>query len=144
MDILKDIQDSWGWIGLNPVEVVTENDFGNLILKDGQDAFWRICPEELECEIIAKSIEEYNELIKDEEFVQDWFMQALVNKAKKALGDLSEGQKYCLKTPIPFGGDYKISNVKTAPLIDLVRASGDMAKQIKDLPDGAKVKLNWV
>jgi len=28
MNILKEIKDSWGWVGIDPEEVVGENDFG--------------------------------------------------------------------------------------------------------------------
>ena len=34
MDLLKEVKEAWGWSGVEPVEIVTENDFGNLILKD--------------------------------------------------------------------------------------------------------------
>jgi len=34
MSIIDEIKKSWGWIGIQPEEVVGENDFGNLIVKD--------------------------------------------------------------------------------------------------------------
>ena len=71
-------------------------------------------------------------------------MQALVTKAQEHLGPLSEGRKYCLVTPGVLGGEYAISNIKTAPLVELVRISGDLASQIKDLPDGAQIQLKVV
>jgi hypothetical protein len=42
------------------------------------------------------------------------------------------------------GGEYIISNIKTAPLIELIRFSGDLANQIKDLPDGAQIQLKVI
>lgn len=42
------------------------------------------------------------------------------------------------------GGEYAISNIKTAPLVELVRLSGDIGRQIKDLPDGAQIELKVV
>jgi len=71
-------------------------------------------------------------------------MQALVEKAQEHLGPLTEGRKYCLVTPGVLGGEYAISNIKTVPLIELIRFSGDLANQIKDLPDGAQVQLKVV
>ncbi|WP_010386303.1 hypothetical protein [Pseudoalteromonas rubra] len=69
MSILNKIQDAWGWVGIEPQEVVIENDFGNLIVKDFSDKFWRLCPEDVYCEIVAESIEDYNDLIKNKEFL---------------------------------------------------------------------------
>jgi hypothetical protein len=141
MSILKAVQDAWGWCGIVPDELVSENDFGNIILKDEENRFWRLCPEDLYCNIVANSISEYNALIKDEEFLSDWFMASMVQEAKKALGELKEGYKYYMVIPGALGGEYGGSNVKTLPLRELIHMSGDIAKKIKDLPDGAQVEL---
>lgn len=144
MNILKEIKHAWGWIGIDPIEVVTENDFANLILKDSNDQFWRLCPEDLYCEVVAKSIEEYNELIQNQEFVDDWFMDSMVAEAKKTLGDLKANCKYYMVIPGVMDGEYGGSNVKMASFIEIIKVSGDAAKQIKDLPDGAEIKLKSI
>ncbi|KZX61060.1 hypothetical protein A3724_01755 [Alcanivorax sp. HI0033] len=144
MTILNEIKDSWGWVGIEPKEVVIENDFGNLIVKDFSDRFWRICPEDVYCEIIAESIDEYKALIKSEEFLEDWFMSAMVQEAEAALGKLEPGCKYHMVIPGVLGGEYGGSNVKIAPLLEIIRFSGDLGKQIEDLPDGAQIELEVV
>ena len=141
MNILNDVKEAWGWIGMDPVEVVTENEFGNLILKDSNDKFWRLCPEDVYCEVIAESITEYNELITDDEFLDDWFMSAMVEEAKKSLGTLEHGNKYHMVIPGILDGEYGGTNIKTAPFVEIIKFSGDLGKQIKDLPDGAKIEL---
>lgn len=144
MSIVEEIKESWGWVGIEPEEVVGENDFGNLMIKDIEGKYWRLCPEDVYCEVIAQNREELDKLSSDQEFLEDWYMQALVEKAQEHLGLLTEGQKYCLVTPGVLGGEYAISNIKTVPLIELIRFSGDLANQIKDLPDGAQIKLKVV
>lgn len=144
MSIIQEIKESWGWAGVEPEEVVGENDFGNLMIKDTHGKYWRLCPEDLYCEIVADSREELDELSTDQEFLEDWYMQALVQQAKESLGPLSAGRKYCLVTPGALGGEYAISNIKTAPLEEMVRFSGNIALQIKDLPDGAQIQLKVV
>jgi len=37
MNILNEIKDAWGWVGIEPQKVVIENEFGNLIVKDFND-----------------------------------------------------------------------------------------------------------
>lgn len=144
MSILNEIKDAWGWVGIDPQEVVKENEFGNLIIRDFSDRFWRLCPEDVYCEIIAESIEEYNSLIKNEEFLEDWFMSAMVQEAEGSLGKLEPGFKYHMVIPGVLGGEYGASNVEVAPLIEIIRFSGGIGKQIEELPDGAQIELKVI
>ena len=144
MNIIEEIKASWGWVGIDPIEVVGENDFGNLMIKDTNGKYWRLCPEDVYCEIIANNREELDSLSTDQEFLEDWYMQSLVEQAKEHLGPLTEGRKYFLVTPGILGGEYGINNIKTAPLIEIIRLSGDIGKQIKDLPEGSKIELKVV
>jgi hypothetical protein len=144
MSIIQEINEAWGWVGIDPVEVVGENDFGNLMIKDSQGRYWRLCPEDVYCEVVAQNREELDQLSCDQEFLEDWNMQLLVEQAQEQLGPLTEGRKYCLVTPGVLGGEYAVSNIKTAPLIELIRFSGDLANQVKHLPDGAQIKLKVV
>lgn len=144
MNIISEIIKSWGWVGVNPTEIVAENEFGNLILKDADDKFWRLCPEDVYCEVVAESIDDYNELINDNDFLNDWNMTIMVNEAIEMLGELKEGYKYYMVVPGVLNGEYSGTNIQTAPFIDIIRISGNLGKQIKDLPDGAEVKLEVI
>jgi hypothetical protein len=140
--MISNIKESWGWIGIDPVEIIDQNEFGNLIIKDTDGRFWRLCPEELSCEIVAANPEELSTLLEDREFLRDWNMQALVDYAKEKLGPLQDGRKYCLKIPGILGGEYGGDNLGTISLLEMIDFSGDLANQIKDLPDGAKIEFD--
>lgn len=144
MDLVSEIRGAWGWVGVDPVEVVDQNSFGNLIIKDRDGKFWRLCPEDVYCEVIAKDCDELHDLSNDPEYLEDWRMSALVEAAEKGLGPLSEGQVYCLTIPGVLGGAYDISNVKAVTIIELLRFSGDLGKQIRDLPDGEQIQLQII
>ena len=144
MNIINEIIESWGWVGVNPTEIVAENEFGNLIIKDAEDKFWRLCPEDVYCEVVAESIDDYNELINDHEFLNDWNMTVMVNEATEVLGTLKDGYKYYMVIPGVLNGEYNGTNFKTAPFVEIIRLSGDLGKQIKDLPDGAEIKLKVI
>ena len=144
MSIVEEIKESWGWVGIEPIEVVGENDFGNLMIKDVEGKYWRLCPEDVYCEVVAQNREELDALSTNQEFLEDWYMETLVETAKDKLGPLTEGRKYYLVTPGALGGEYGINNIKTAPLIEIVRFSGDIGKQIKDLPEGSQVELKVI
>jgi hypothetical protein len=141
MDFIAAIERSWSWIGLRPHEVIGENDFGNLIIKADDGCYWRLCPEELSCKIIARTRAEFDSLFNSQEFLGDWKMSTLVKQAEAQCGALTPGRKYCLKTPAVLGGEYSADNFATIQLNELICASGDMAHQTKDVPDGGKVTL---
>ena len=144
MSIIEEIKESWGWVGIEPEEIVGENDFGNLMIKDAHGRYWRLCPEDVYCEVVANNRDELDALSTNQEFLEDWYMQVLVEQAKEKYGILEEGKKFHLVIPGALGGEYAISNINVAPLIEIIRFSGDIGRQIKELPDGAEVQLKVV
>jgi hypothetical protein len=83
MTLIDEIHQSWSWVGLDPVEIVGENDFGNLIVKDTGGKYWRLCPEDCSCSVVAANRQKLEELSKDQEFLHDWYMRALVELARE-------------------------------------------------------------
>lgn len=136
MQLLDEVRSAWGWVDLEPVELIDDNDFGNLILKDVHGHYWRLCPEDCYCEIIATSREDLDRLSKDQDFLNNWYMRALVDQAFQRLGALPPGRKYCLKIPGVLGGEYGGDNLGTISGEELIRLSGYIAQQIAALPDG--------
>lgn len=144
MNLLKVIEKAWGWTGLELEEIVSENEFGNLLLRDVHGKYWRLCPEDVYCKVIAESRGELDALLRDPEFQEDWHMEALTKQAKERLGPLTPGRKYHLATPGVLGGEYAITNVRTIPQSEQIRFSGDIGKQIEGLPEGAQVRLKVI
>lgn len=141
MELIEHVERAWSWSGIKPEKVVGENDFGNLMVRDRQGQYWRICPEDLYCKPIAVDRAALDALIEDEEFQEDWAMTGLVEEARERVGPLGPGRKYCLKIPGLLGGEYGGSNLASISLVELIAVSGDIARQIKDLPDRARVRF---
>ena len=139
--LINAIQKAWGWQDFQAMEVITTNAFGNVIFKDSQGQFWRLMPEELECEMLAQDSVQYDALLQGEEFHLDWSMEALVQAAFQSVGSLDDGQCYCLKVPGTLGGDYAPPNLGKISILEAISNSGNLALQIKDLPDGAKIVI---
>jgi hypothetical protein len=144
MELIAIVEQAWGWTGLQPDEIVGNNDFGNLMIKDLAGSYWRLCPEDLYCKVVANSRTDLDRLSHDQAFLQDWYMEDLVEQARERLGALRPGFKYCLKIPGALGGEYGGDNLATISLGELISASGAIARQIKDLPDGAQIRLSIV
>jgi len=141
MELVATIKAAWGWVGIEPVQVVGDNPFGNLIVKDSLGRYWRLCPEDLYCKVIAQDRAELDALSSEQQFLHDWYAVELVQSSKAVLGPLRPGYRYGLKIPGPLGGEYGGSNFASMPLSELVAASGDVARQIAHLPSGARVRL---
>lgn len=144
MRLLEVIRDSWGFIGIEPVSVIELNPFGNALVEAADGRVWRLCPEELSCVVVADSRANLEALVATPEFQADWHMVPLVELAAAHLGPLPDGRCYCLKIPAVLGGAYEKANLGTNSVAELLSFSGDMAQQIKDLPDGATVDLEVV
>ncbi|WP_150050232.1 T6SS immunity protein Tdi1 domain-containing protein [Methylomonas rhizoryzae] len=144
MSIIQEIKESWSWAGIEPQEVVGENDFGNLMIKDVHGRYWHLCPEDVYCKVVANNRAELDVLSTNQDFLADWYMSSLVEQAKEKCGALTDGRKYYLVLPGVLGGKYDASNINTAPLIEIIRLSGDIGRQIEELPDGAQIQLKVV
>lgn len=129
MSTVDEINEAWGWVGLAAVEVLGENDFGNLIIRDEEGKFWRLCPQDLRCETVADDPDAFARLSYNQQFLNGWYMTELVTLAREKLGPLASGRKYCMKVPGVLGGEYGGDNLATAPLRDLIRFSGEGAQQ---------------
>ena len=140
--MITEINKAWNWKGFIATEIILTNEFGNVIFKTDKNEYWKICPEEISCERIAKTESEFNKVSSDSEFITDWEMTNLVNIAKSELGELKENERYCLKMAALIGGQYEKSNLGKISFSELIAFSGDLGFQIKDLKDGQKIKLN--
>jgi hypothetical protein len=140
VELVDIVSRSWGFTGLSPLRVLDVNAFGNLLVEGEDGRVWRICPEELSCEIVAASSRDLEHITSSE----DWKMTRLVDVATAALGSPSAGRCFCLKIPGVLGGQYAAANIGTISIAELIDFAGDVASQIKDLPDGAKIKFKIV
>ncbi|MEM9418247.1 MAG: T6SS immunity protein Tdi1 domain-containing protein [Planctomycetota bacterium] len=141
--MLTTIRDAWGWLNINPVAIEAENEFGCVIFLDAYGSRWLIRTDEPSCEVIAQTDSEYKKLSEDDEFLLDWKMPGIVKAAKQYLGKNEAEQCYCLKIPCFLGGKYELENMGTISRKELVAFAGDLARQIRDVPDGSKIILDW-
>lgn len=122
------IKKYWGFTGIRPVQIVERNQFGNLIVQDNAGRFWRICPEELSCEIIARNPKQFKQLWEDEEFKKYWDMTALAIVAGGNHGDVDGEQCYYFVKP----GDYSPANIGITTIGDLIIDSGIAAQEAQE------------
>ena len=144
MALVDIVRRAWAFTGLVPRSIIDINAFGNLLVEDVGGRVWRICPEELSCEVVAPTVPSLEQLRASPDFQRDWAMQELVERATTTLGPPGEGRCFCLKLPGVLGGEYASTNLATISLSELIEFAGEMARQIEDVPDGGKVRIRFV
>ncbi|WP_445354763.1 T6SS immunity protein Tdi1 domain-containing protein [Microbulbifer sp. EKSA008] len=144
MNIIEEVRNSWGWTGIVPIDVIDENSFGNIILRDIEGKIWRLSPEDVYCKVISESTEDFRVLVKQPDFIEDWYMEEIASDAISRLGVLPEGRKYYLVIPGVLGGEYYGDNVQSISFVELIRVSGSYGYQLKDLKAGDKVDLKVI
>jgi hypothetical protein len=118
-----------------------EDVFGNqFCLYGGQ-----ICsfdPETGEFEQIAKNVEEWAlkvledpPLLTGSEIGRAW---------QECNGPLQQGTRLVGRTPFVLGGEYAVENLYAANDVEGMRYRAEIAIQIRDLPDGSKIRLRVV
>ena len=90
---------------------------------------------------VSDSKEEFQEKLKDDNKVNEWFLVRLVEKIKENGLALTENHLYGYKKLPILGGEYKPENFELTDIEVHFELSGQIHKQIKDLPDGTKVKI---
>jgi hypothetical protein len=141
MSFVDCINSHWSWAGISAVAVEARSAFGNVIVEDDQGRFWRICPEELSAQIVANNRDDLRVLWTKQDFILDWAMSDLADRAAKALGEPSPDDVLYLVIPAVLGGAYSPENIRHIAFEQLLRHAGDLARQIDSLPEGAQVKL---
>jgi len=141
--LLDLVQQAWGWALQPVVEVVALNLFGNVLVTCEGGSIWRICLEDLQVERIGDTFETLHYKYRGDEPKEDWLVTPWVEQARETLGPLEMGQCYGFDIWPALGGSIDVENMSIKPTREYLALSGDVADQIKDLPDGAKVEFKF-
>ena len=132
-----------GWTFLIPSELTIwlANRFGDLfvvpddgavhILDIGQGSFTRV----------ADDRDTFCRLIDQPGNANDWLMIPLVDRLVATGHLLTPGRCYGYRLPPLLGGGYDLDDIITLPILEHLRFHADLHRQLKDLPDGTRVRL---
>lgn len=131
--------DDWRWLVGSDVQLLLVSAFGDLFLRDrGGQVHWletgaaRYKP-------IAASVDEFQRNMQQRECADSWFSPEVVGDLITRGMRLQPNECYSYIKPPQLGGDLGIDNVETTDLEVHCSMFGQIAKQVKDLPPGAKI-----
>jgi hypothetical protein len=134
---------AWGWTGVTFAEVVAHSLMGHALVTDSTGAFHYLDPDLAELTLLGDEAAASAHMAL-EETQAIWRATALVEAAAKRLGPPAIGEVYSLTLPALLAGDYAHENLIRIEFVKLIFLTGDLARQTRDLPDGAPVQLKVI
>lgn len=117
-----------------------EDIFGGQFALRGEDVVV-VDPETGEADPVAQSIEEWAAWIID-----DWNVATgypLAKAWQDEHGELEPGERLVPITPFVMGGEFELENLRVMDDERGMRIRGDLALQIRDVPDGEEVEVDF-
>jgi hypothetical protein len=99
-------------------------------------------PETGRFEMTAKSIDEwFSRIVDDSNTLTGW---PIAREWNRIYGPVPRGKRLVPTIPFVLGGELTIANLKPLDAVDGMKFRASIARQIKDLPEGAKVELKVI
>lgn len=139
---LESLLANWRWLCPQQVRLVAVDAFGDLFLENADGTICRldVCGGQLDR--IAESIRQFQAGANSFERRTEWFHEDVAIALAEQGFPVSKGKCVGYKTPIVFAqASGAASNVYVAQLEAYVAFLGDLHLQIRDVPDGEKVRL---
>ncbi|NAS22188.1 SMI1/KNR4 family protein [Herbidospora sp. NEAU-GS84] len=105
----------------------------------GKNGFWSFDPETAERELICRNIAEWASLIIEDFEFRTGF--PVMHQWQQANGQLPAGRRLAPAVPFFLGGEFDARVMRMKDSVELLRFRADIYRQVKDLPDGAQIKL---
>jgi hypothetical protein len=140
-EALAALQTAWQWLLPQPFEPVMASTLGDVFFQQGgPEVFW-LNTGTAEITRVAASRSEFMELLRTE-IADEWFMPHLIEELHEA-GKLlqPDGCYTYVVLPIFAEGKYEASNLNPVPSAEHFGLTGEIHRQLRDLPDGSKVSV---
>jgi Domain of unknown function (DUF1851) len=132
----------WSSILPSHARVLRTNLFGDAFIADEAGAVHMLERGACSAALIASSEEEFWREVEDD--AAGWQLRSLVEDCNRVGKQLGDGHCYAFTTLPVFGGEYDPENIWVAPWQEWFSLTADVFEQMKDLPDGAQVRLKIV
>jgi hypothetical protein len=132
---------AWGWCLPETFEPVMASALGDVFFQQGGPEIYWLNTATAEITRVAASREEFLQLLKTEH-ADHWFMPHLIEALKTAGKHLQPDQCYTyVVLPIFKEGTFEVGNLNPIPVAEHFGVTGEIHRQLRNLPDGAKVRL---
>ncbi|MEO1526644.1 MAG: T6SS immunity protein Tdi1 domain-containing protein [Planctomycetota bacterium] len=137
------VLEPWGWLLPDVFTIWFANRFGDIFIELDDMSIQML---DVGCgtiERIADSRDDFRHLIDDDDNAMDWLMIPLVDALGAAGKSLKSGYCYGYRLIPVLGGEYAVANSCVLPVHEHYGITAEIHRQIKDLPDGAQVTIEF-
>ncbi len=115
-----------------------EDVFGNQFLAT-PDGVYQFDSETAEMILLGQHLEDWaRAILEDSDFLTGF---PLAHEWQMKHGPIPQGSRLVPRIPFVAGGEFSVTNLAAIDSIEGLRFRGSIATQIRDLPDGAEIKL---
>lgn len=135
--------ESWRWLLPDSYTIWLMNRFGDLFLILENGVVLMLDSGMGKVEQVAKDQKDFCDLCEKPEELSDYFAIPLVDAMVASDAELGDGQCYTFRHPPVTGGEYEVSNVAVTEIANHFAGYGKIHEQLRDVPDGRQVELDW-
>ncbi|WP_276482518.1 T6SS immunity protein Tdi1 domain-containing protein [Paraflavitalea pollutisoli] len=133
---------AWRWKLPSVKQIAIISCLGDLFFVDSDDAVGRLQTDSGYLVRIADSVQQFQALLQDEEFADEFFLPGFVQELLLTGKNLAQGEVYSYITPPVMGGAYSPDNIEAKNVYTHFDITGQFHEQIKDLPDGTRITMS--
>ena len=134
------ILEDWRWLIGTEKQPILLSAIGDAFLQDPDDGSIHLLDVGSgTLEPIAASVPEFQELLRDTEFVTNVLVPQIIVEARNAGKTLGPGELYSFEHPPVLGGEYSAENMVPTDILVHFSISGQIHHQVKDLPPGTPI-----
>ena len=138
------LTEEWTWLIGTDKKVLLISAIGDMFIADNAEKIYWLDIGAGELRLVADKIQEFEDKLNNIEQVNEWFMPDLTTDLRHSDKKLKAGQLYSYKTLPIIGGDYTVDNFEPLDIEEHFGYTGDLHKQIRDLPTGTRVEIKIV
>jgi hypothetical protein len=142
-EAVRELRSSWAWLMKDEYSPVLFSVLGDVffkVLSTGEVKWLNAGTGEVQR--VASSVEQFRELLGTEK-AEEWFLPGLVEQLHATGKVPVVGECYTYVTlPVFAEGKYEVANLNAVPAKEHFAATAHVLREIHELPNGAKVRLN--
>ena len=135
------LMEFWRWLAPEPLRPWFATALGDLFLRDPSGEVLWLDVGSGEVQPVARHEDHFRELLRDPENAGLWFGKTLVDSLRTSGVLLRTGEVYSYQTLPILGGEYTAANFRVYDVVTHFRVWGPIHEKLKDVPDGASIKL---
>ncbi|WP_260926862.1 hypothetical protein [Novosphingobium sp. 9] len=141
--VLRTLKREWGWTGVDFATVLMVSRMGHLVVADADGTVHYLDTDTRELLRLGTEAQA-EQYLADPEVQLVWRAEALVAAVRERLGATAPDEVYARTAEAMLNDTYDIQSFIKLPLTQLISFTGQVAHQMRDMPEGTPVKLKAV